>query len=348
MQRIVIHRPGGYEQLRLEQHPDPVQGDGEVLVDVAAVGVNYADCITRMGLYASAKYYVGYPITPGFEVSGHIAAVGRHVDGLQIGDAVLAVTRFNGYASKLVVPAHQVFPLPANLPLEIAAGIPAVFLTAWYALFRMARPEAGDTVLIHSAAGGVGGALVQLCKLAGCRVVAVVGAAHKVDVATDLGADAVIDKSGENLWTRAQSLAYDGYQAIFDANGVSTLRQSYEHLAPTGRLVVYGFHSMLPRGKGRPNWLALAWHYLRTPRFSPLRLTTENRSVLGFNLSFLFDKTGVFQVAMEQLLEWFAAGQLQPLPTATLPFSQAARAHQSLESGQSRGKTVLIIESGQQ
>jgi NADPH:quinone reductase-like Zn-dependent oxidoreductase len=347
MHKIVIHRPGGYGQLRLEQHPDLSPDANEVMIEVTAVGVNYADCVTRMGLYASAKYYVGYPITPGFEVSGRIAAIGKEVEGLQIGDTVLAVTRFNGYASQLVVPANQVFPLPPNLPVDIAAGVPAVFLTAWYAVFRMARPEAGDAVLIHSAAGGVGGALVQLCKLAGCKVVAVVGTAHKVDTASSLGADAVIDKSREALWPTAEKLSPDGYLAIFDANGVSTLRQSYEHLAPTGRLVVYGFHSMLPRGKGRPNWLALAWHFLRTPRFSPLRLTTENRSVMGFNLSFLFDKSGIFQQAMTQLLAWVADGRIRPLSTITLPFSRADEAHRALESGQSRGKIVLIIDTEQ-
>ena len=347
MHRIVIHRPGGYEKLRLEQHPDLSPSDDEVLIEVRAVGVNYADCVTRMGLYASAKYYVGYPITPGFEVSGYITAIGKHVEGLQVGDTVLAVTRFNGYASQLVVPASQVFPLPPNLPIDIAAGIPAVFLTAWYAVFRMARPEAGAAVLIHSAAGGVGGALVQLCKLAGCKVVAVVGATHKIDVASELGADAVIDKSREDLWPRAKTLCPDGYQAVFDANGVSTLRQSYEHLAPTGRLVVYGFHSMLPRGKGRLSWLALVWHFLRTPRFSPLRLTTENRSVMGFNLSFLFEKRSVLQQAMAELLSWFADGRIRPLSTNTLPFSDVAEAHRALESGQSKGKIVLIIDTEQ-
>ena len=344
MHKIVIHRPGGYGQLKLESHPDLHPGDGEVLINVDAIGVNYADCVTRMGLYASAKQYEGYPMTPGFEVSGRVSATGRHVSGLQAGDAVLAVTRFNAYATQLVVPANQVFPLPAKLSPEQAAGFPAVFLTAWYAVFRLARPEPGDTVLVHSAAGGVGGALVQLCKVAGCRVIAVVGATHKIDTALSHGADSVIDKSTSNLWQQAEAAAPEGYSAIFDANGVATLRESYEHLAATGRLVVYGFHSMLPRGRGKARWLALAWHYLRTPRFSPLRLTTENRSVLGFNLSFLFDKAELFHTAMLQLLGWLEEEKIRPLPVTPFSFSRAAEAHQALETGQTRGKMVLVVD----
>jgi NADPH:quinone reductase-like Zn-dependent oxidoreductase len=335
--------------LKLEQHPDLTPTDNEILVDVEAIGVNYADCVTRMGLYTSAKHYVGYPITPGFEVAGRIAAVGKNAGNCKVGDRVLAVTRFNGYASQVVVPAHQVFQLPANLSTEAAAGLPTAFLTAWYAVFVQARPESGASVLVHSAAGGVGGALVQLCKLAGCRVIAVVGAPHKIDTAMAMGADTVIDKSAEDLWAKTEMLAPDGFSAIFDANGVATLRQSYEHLAPTGRLVIYGFHSMLPLsrngGRGRPNWLKLAWAWVRTPRFNPLRLTTENRSVLGFNLSYLFDKTEVLEHAMDQLLQWIGQGKIRPLPITRVPFSRTADAHRALESGQTQGKIVLIVDT---
>lgn len=344
MHKIVIHRPGGYSRLKLEAHPDLKPGDGEVLINVDAIGVNYADCVTRMGLYASAKYYEGYPITPGFEVAGRIGLIGNRVTDLQSGDAVMAVTRFNAYATQLVVPADQVFRLPANLSTELAAGFPAVFLTAWYAVFRLARPEPGETVLVHSAAGGVGGALVQLCKVAGCRVIAVVGATHKVETALSHGADSVIDKSRDDLWAMAETLAPNGYSAIFDANGVATLRESYEHLASTGRLIVYGFHSMLPRGRGKVSWISLAWHYLRTPRFNPLRLTTENRSVLGFNLSFLFDKSKLFRSAMLQLLVWLEEGKIHPLPVTCVPLSRVVEAHQALESGQTRGKIALVVD----
>jgi NADPH:quinone reductase-like Zn-dependent oxidoreductase len=183
MRRIVIHRAGSYDQLALEDHPDPTPAPGEVLIAVEAIGVNYADVIIRWGLYASAKEFVGWPITPGFEVSGTVAAVGSEVKGWTPGDEVIAVTRFGGYASHLAVPQHQVFARPVGFSSDEAAGFPAVFLTAHYALFFLAHPRPGDTLLIHSAAGGVGGALLQLARIAGCRSLAVVGAAHKVDAA---------------------------------------------------------------------------------------------------------------------------------------------------------------------
>ena len=341
MKKVVIHKPGGYEQLKLEEHADLQPGPDEILIDVAAIGVNFADCVTRMGLYASAREYVGYPITPGFEVSGTIHSVGNDVTKFKPGARVLAVTRFNGYATQLVVKQSQVFPLPAQLSLEAAASLPAVSLTAWFAMFQLAHAQRGDTVLIHSAAGGVGGMLVQLGKIAGCKVIGVVGAAHKCATVMALGADAVIDKSSQNLWSEAERLAPDGYDIILDANGAATLKQSYQHLAAIGKLVVYGFHSMLQTRKGVPGKLRLAIDYLRTPRFSPFDLTTQNRSVLGFNLSFLFDKNHIMQQGMQQVLQWLESGELQPPGITSYPLAAVAEAHRALESGQTTGKLVL-------
>lgn len=345
MKKIVIHKPGGYRRLLIEQHPDPVPASNEILIEVAACGVNFADCVTRMGLYASARHYVGYPVTPGFEVAGTVLATGTEVSDPAIGTPVFAVTRFNGYSTRLCVPRQQLFRRPDNLSFEQAAAFPAAALTAWFALFRLAHAGPGARLLVHSAAGGVGGLLVQLGKLAGCRVTGVVGATHKVAFVEALGADAVIDKSAVDLWRAAERLAPGGFDFILDANGVATLRQSYRHLAPTGKLVVYGFHSMLVTRDGRPNRLRLAIDWLRTPRFSPFDLTTRNRSVLGFNLSFLFDHTDLLQEGMQQLLSWLADGRLR-LPSITaIPFDQVAAAHRALESGQTTGKLVLVTRS---
>jgi NADPH:quinone reductase-like Zn-dependent oxidoreductase len=343
LKRVVIHKPGGYDRLVIETCHDPVPGPGEVLIEVAAIGVNYADCVTRMGLYASARHYIGYPITPGFEVSGTVRTTGSSVTDLLPGTPVMAVTRFNGYATRVVVKRSQVVPLPASLSLEAAAGFPAVALTAWYALFALAHPRGGETVLVHSAAGGVGSMLVQLGKIANCRVIGVVGSAHKLDAVRALGADALIDKSTQDLWKQLELLAPAGCEIILDANGVSTLKQSYRHLAPTGRLVVYGFHSMLPKHGGVPNRLKLAWDYWRTPRFSPFDLTTRNRSVLGFNLSFLFELSERLEQGLQQLLGWLEQGTLAAPRISTYPFDRVADAHRDLESGQTIGKLVLVV-----
>lgn len=340
MQRIVIDRPGGYDALRLVEAPDPQPGPGEVAIAVEACGVNYADGIIRMGLYASAKELHGYPITPGFELAGRIAALGDGVSGWQVGDRAIGVTLFGGYASRIVLPVDRVFHCPSDLPAEAAAAIPTVFLTAWFMVHEQVHPRAGETWLVHSAAGGVGGALAQLGRLAGVRVVGVVGGAHKVAVARASGCEVVIDKSSEDLWARARALAPGGYDAVFDANGVSTLRGSWDHLAPMGKLLIYGFASMLPRD-GRLNGLRLAWDWLRTPRFNPLQMTQSNRSVLACNLSFLSAHAGRLAEGMRWLLTRFEAGELHAPPVTVFPLARAADAQRTIESGATVGKLVL-------
>lgn len=344
MQRILIDKPGGYDTLQLVTEPDPVPGPGEVVIACEACGVNYADGIIRMGLYASAKQLHGYPITPGFEVAGRIASVGPGVYDWQPGDEVIGLSLFNGYASHLRLPVDGVFARPPQLDWAQAATLPTVFLTAWWMIHRQVRPVPGECWLVHSAAGGVGSALLQLARLADVRAIGVVGAGHKVEHALAMGADAVIDKSRDDLWAAAREHAPDGYHAVFDANGVATLRQSYRHLAPTGRLVIYGFHSMLPRD-GRLNWLRLILDWLRTPRFNPLRMTQENRSVLAANLSFLQPHAPSLREGMLWLLERFADGRLRPLPVETFALADAAAAQQRLESGQTIGKLALLARS---
>jgi NADPH:quinone reductase-like Zn-dependent oxidoreductase len=342
MKRVVVRRAGGWDRLEIEEGPDPVPGDGEVLVRTEAAGVNFADAVVRMGLYESARKYVGWPITPGFEAAGSVASIGRGVTGVAQGARAVVLTRFGGYSTHVVVPHDQVFRVPRGFTAAEAAAFPAVFLTAYYALFELAGAKPGMRLLVHSAAGGVGGALLQLARVAKCTAVGVVGSAAKVEAARRLGADAVIDKSSEDLWRMAKRRAPDGYDAIFDANGVETLRDSYEHLGSPGRLVVYGFHSMLVRGRGRPSWPKLAVDWLRTPRFDPLRMTNDNRSVMAFNLSYLFERKASFLPVMEQLIDWAESGEIQPPQVTEVPLARVAEAHRAIESGGTTGKLVLV------
>ena len=318
MQRVIIRKPGGYDRLELIEEPDPVAGEGGGAIDVKAIGVNYADCVVRMGLYASAKKYVGWPITPGFDLAG-VTEDGRRV---------VAVTRFGAYASRVVVPEEQVFDIPDEMSFEEAAALPTAFLTAAYALFELGAPRPGKRALVHSAAGGVGSALVQLLRIAECSVAGVVGGEHKV---ASVPADRVFVRDFEGE-----------YDLVFDANGYKTLRKSYASLAPTGRLIIYGFHSMLPRTGGRPNWLKLAYGYLRTPRFNPMDMTGDNKSVLAFNLSYLFERNDLLRKMMEELLGWWGEGRIKAPAIQTFPLAEVAAAHAALESGQTVGKLVLI------
>jgi synaptic vesicle membrane protein VAT-1 len=342
VKKVVIHAAGGYDRLAIERVAVPSVAPGQVRIAVRASGVNYADIAVRMGLYSSARQYVGWPITPGFEVAGVVDAVGEGVTDLAAGDEVIAVTRFGGYASTVVVERRLVFRKPANTTFEQAAGIPAVFMTAWYALYELAHPRPGAKLLVHSAAGGVGGALLQLAKLRGAETVGVVGASAKVETARRAGADHVIDKSTQPLWREARRLAPDGYDVILDANGVSTLGDSYRHLRRPGKLVVYGFASMIPKTGGKPNWGKLALGWLRTPRFSPLEMTDASHSVLAFNLSYLFDRADLMAEGMGDLMRWFAEGKLVAPPVTTFPLDDVARAHAAIESGTTVGKLILV------
>lgn len=351
MKKIQIDRPGSFSRLRLVEASMPVPRPGHALVRTHGVGVNFADCVVRMGLYPSAEEYVGWPITPGFEFSGVIEALGparepspadQTLPALAVDDEVLGVVRFGAYATHLEVPLEQLFRKPRAMSFEVAAAIPVAALTAFYALARQGAVQPGYRVLVHSAAGGVGSALVQMARLLGCQVTAVVGSSEKVATVERLGADRVIDKSSEDLWVEAGRAAPNGFDVICDANGVETLRGSYRALRPTGRLIIYGAHTMLTRGSGRPNWLKLAWDFLRTPRFDPLSLTNDNKSVMAFNLSYLFDESHVLREAFAQVLEWYTRGDLELAELNTFGLSRAAEAHAALQSGKTRGKIVLL------
>jgi len=347
MRKIIITRPGGYGRLQIKEVSMPTPKDNQVLVAVSAAGVNFADIFVRLGLYKPGKDLVGWPITPGFEFAGHVMKCGPDVAGFEPDMPVLGVTRFGGYATHVCVPMSQIYPIAANSKFtsDQWAAFPAVFLSAYYGLFHniVLRPDM--QILVHSAAGGVGGALLQLGNIAGCRMIGVVGASHKVDVTQELGARKVIDKSRQNLWEQARHICPQGFDVIFDANGPATLKQSYQYLAPSGKLVAYGFHSMLSIHFGVANYLKLIWQYFRVPRFSPLKMTRDNRSLIAFNLAYLFDRTDLLQESMQTLIQWVEQGKIKPPPVHAYAFKDVAQAHQALESGTTVGKLILKINT---
>lgn len=346
MQKIIVRSPGSYHKLLTVDEGEPVVPEGHALVRTVSIGVNFADVVVRLGLYPSAKEFVGWPITPGFEFSGVVERLGggANPEDLRVGDRVVGVIRFGAYASQVAVPYHQLFRIPEGVGLIEAGVVPVASLTAYYALQVLGAASSGKKALVHSAAGGVGSALVQMAKILGCEVVGVVGSTSKVDYVRALGADAVIDKSREDLFGRARELHPSGFDLVFDANGAETMRESYRALRPTGRLVLYGAHSMLSRGSGRPNWLKLAWDYLRTPRFHPLDLINGNKSVMAFNLSYLFDERELLRDALTKILGWCAAGSLRIPRVDEYPLSEVARAHAALQSGKTMGKLTLVPE----
>lgn len=339
MKRILIRKPGGHAALELIEEADPAPGQGQYRVRVRAAGVNYADTIVREGYYEAAKGK--YPLTPGFEYAGIIDEAGPGASGFKVGDRVFGFSRFGGYASVQVTEPSRLRKMPEDWDFADCAALPATHFTAYHALFKVAKVTKAETVLVHSAAGGVGTALLQQARAAGCRAIGVVGSAGKVKVARDFGAEAVVVR-GPREWEELDAAAPEGFDAIFDANGVTTLKPGFKRLKSGGRLVVYGFAEILPRG-GRP-WLPLlAWNWLKVPRFSPLDMTAANRAVMGFNVVFLTERMDLAAEGFDAMARWAEDGTLKKTPLTLFPIERAADAHRALESGTTVGKVVLTF-----
>jgi NADPH:quinone reductase-like Zn-dependent oxidoreductase len=337
-ERIVITRYGGPEVLKIEPFDPAPPADDEVSIAVRAIGINFADLFCRLGLYQAAPKA---PFTPGFEVGGEVAAVGAGVDGFHPGDRVLALTRFGGYTSQLNVPAKWVRPIPNPWSFEQAAAFPVVFLTAYHGLVNVGRLAPGETVVVQSAAGGVGTAACQIAKTLGARVIGTVGSESKREIALQAGASEVVVSPRYRVWNQIRELtAGQGVDLVFDAVGGRELRSAYRTLRLGGRLVVYGFAAMMPKG-GRRNWPLIVWRWLRMPRFNPLDLTPRNLLLAGFNLVYLWKNESLFTEALAQLAKWAEQGVIRPVVGATFAFNAAPAAHALLQSRRSTGKIVL-------
>ncbi len=338
--RVVVPRPGGPGVLEVRPFDPGPPGPGEVAIEVRAIGVNYADVFCRLGLYAAAP---PFPMTPGFEVAGTVAAAGRGVTRVRPGDRVMAVTRFGGYATRVVVAERWVEPLPDGWSFVDGAAFPVAYLTAWHGLVHVGRLAAGETVVVQSAAGGVGMAACAIARALGARVIGTVGSPEKEAAARRAGAEEVVVTPRYDAWPRIRELAGGGgVDLVLDAVGGPRLRDAFEALRPVGRLVCYGFSSMTPRG-GRRNWPRLAWQFLRTPRFHPFDLVGRNRTVAGFNLVHLWDRAELFRGAMDRMLALAREGRLRPFPGPTFPFEEAGRAQEALAGRRTTGRVVLVV-----
>jgi NADPH:quinone reductase-like Zn-dependent oxidoreductase len=342
VKKIVIQKAGGYDQLQIITGPDlKIENPNDVLIQVKYSGVNYADCLVRLGVYASAKEYVGWPITPGFEVSGTVLAVGSQVTKFKAGDQVIGFTRFNGYSSQVTVPEEQVLPMPPQFNLAQGASYPSVYATAQYCLNQIFYLYPGSRIFVHSAAGGVGSALIQLAKLKGHYVVGVVGHSSKVEYTKALGCDEVLDKSATGFsWEKVKD-KFKGklFDAVYDANGFTTLNHSYDLVRSTGKLVVYGSHSLVPKSGGKLNYIKAAWGLLNTPKFDAMKMITDNKSLICFNVSFLFEEKSIVKDTVQGLIE--ASAKIKPPKVTVFKIEDVVKAHQLIESGMSTGKIVL-------
>ena len=335
MRQVWIEKTGPPEVLRLREVPDPAPESGELRIRVAFAGVNFAEVMARLGLYPDAP---SLPFVPGYEVAGTVDAVGSGVDAYQVGERVTAVTQFGGYADCVCLPPALVVRTPDSTSDEEAAALPVNYLTAHQMLHRVCAVRPGEVVLVHGAAGGVGTAATQLCGIVGARVIGTASAA-KHERLRDVGVEPVASDDPD-LTSRVRELTDGrGVDIVLDPIGGRSFRTSYELLAPGGRLCCFGVSAMAP-GR-RKNLLAALASLARMPRFGPIALMNENRSVAGVNLGHLWDETEMLVPQFEAIMKHAAAGRIRPIIDSVHDLDRASDAHERLQSRQSVGKILL-------
>lgn len=346
-----IDRPGSLERLtkRREELRSPAPGEARVRVE--AVGLNFADVFACLGLYSATPKG---SFIPGLEFAGVIDAIGgRAADEASskfaAGDRVFGVSRFGAYATHVNVPLRLLEPTPEGWSSAEAAAFPVQALTAWYGLVDQARVSAGEVVLLHSAAGGVGLLALSILRTLGARVIATVGGEEKRRFLVErrgLPHESVIRRDrrrfGEQLDEALRRAGAEGFDVVFDAVAGPYLRPGFDRLRARGRLVVYGAADFMPSGRTALDPRLLA-RYLARPRIDPLALMSQNRSVIGFNLIWLWDQAERLPDAQAALRRLCPE---PPLVGRRFPFEQALDAMGYLKSGKSIGKVILDVTTG--
>ena len=324
-------RHGPPEVLAVEERPEPRPAAGEVLIDVGAAGINFADTMARVGLYPDAPKP---PCVVGYEVAGTVAAVGPDApEGVAVGDRVVAPTRFGGYAERAVAQADGAVPLPEGLGFEQGAAIPIVYSTAWEGLIGQANLQPGERVLIHAAAGGVGIAATQIAKRHGAEVWGT-ASPGKHDAIRGFGVDHPLDYTSPG-WERG----LPAMDVIMDAIGGASFRRSYGLLRGGGRLVCFGASGVMS-GESR-NLLTAARTALRMPRFNLIKQMSDSKSVIGLNLLSLWDVRGSAARWRGPLRDLLGDGTIQPVVAEAFPFGRAPDAHRFIAERRNVGKVVL-------
>jgi NADPH:quinone reductase-like Zn-dependent oxidoreductase len=303
-----------------------------VRIAVRAAGVNFADHLARVGLYPDAPKP---PMVVGYEVAGTIEAVGDEVDAARVGERVFAGTRFGGYAEIVNVQAADAVAISDSLTFEQGAAIPVNYATAWAALHGYGSLQAGERVLIHAAAGGVGIAAIQLAKAAGAEVHGTASPGKHKRLA-ELGVDRAIDYRRDGWWK-----GLPPYDIVLDAIGGKSLKRSYELLRPGGRLVGYGASAM-QQGENRSLRTALPQLLSMLRGFNLIKQLSESKTLIGLNMLALWDDRGTLQPWIEPLSSAIADGIVQPVVHAAVPFANAAEAHRILAARENVGKVVLV------
>ncbi|MEU6893116.1 NAD(P)H-quinone oxidoreductase [Streptomyces sp. NPDC046557] len=325
MHAITIEKPGGPEALVWAEAPDPVAGQGEVLVEVAASAVNRADVLQRQGFYDPPP---GASRHPGLECSGRIVAVGQGVSGWSVGDEVCALLAGGGYAERVAIPAGQLLPVPAGVDLVTAAALPEVVTTVWSNVFMVAGLRPGETLLVHGGSSGIGTMAIQLGKAVGARVAVTAGGKEKLARCAELGADILIDYREQDFVEEIRA-ATDGAGAdvILDIVGAKYLARNLDALAVNGRLAVIGLQGGVKA--------ELNLGVLMAKRAAVTATSLRSRP--------LEEKAAIVAAVREHVWPLVSTGRVRPVVHATYPMAQAAEAHRVMESSAHVGKLLLTV-----
>jgi synaptic vesicle membrane protein VAT-1 len=337
MKQVYITGHGGPHTLQLRESPDPMPKAGELRIRVRASGINFADILARKGLYPDAPKL---PAVVGYEVSGTVDAIGASVDSRWQGREVFGLTRFQGYADTVVVPAEQLFEKPAELSHEQAAAIPVNYLTAWQLLVVMGALRAGESVLIHNAGGGVGLAAIDIARHIGATIYGTASGAKHAFL-KERGLRHAIDYRRKD-WTPELMRLTEGFgvELVLDPLGGGHWKKSYKALRHTGRLGMYGASTLTESGLIRP--LAYLKVGVTLPWFNPVGLMNANRSVFGVNLGHMWHETPKIRQWMEALLAGVAEGWVRPHVDRSFPLAQVGEAQTYIEERRNTGKVVLL------
>lgn len=333
---LIKHGPAA-QAFALRDLPAQALMPNQVRIKVEGFGLNFADVMSRLGQYRECP---PLPTVIGYEVVGTVVETGPDVSGLSVGDRVLAFTRFGGYAEEVVTDYRGVVPIPTAWPIAFATALGTQYATAWYAATYITRLHPGERVLIHAAAGGVGTALVQIAKNAGCEVWGTAGSAQKLAYLESLGVDHPInyrDKAFSSAVTKTLG-KYERLDVIFDPIGGKTSRQGFQLLGSGGRLVLYGAASLT----GKNNLVAKLRFAGQMGLYHPIQLMMRSKSILGVNMLKVGDyRPMALQQVLQEVVDGANQGLLQPKATQLFAATELYEAHTQLEQRQTTGKVAI-------
>lgn len=339
MRAAVVTHYGGPDVLRIMEVPDPIAGPEQVVVRVRVIGLNFADIFGRMGVYPGTPRP---PFVPGLEFSGEVAAVGKSVTSVSVGQKVMGYSRLGSHAEYVLVRESNLAPMPAAMTFEEAASFLATGLSAYHGIIRLANLRRGEKILVHAAAGGVGLATLQLAGDVGAEIFATAGTDEKVNLARRFGAHHAINYTTQDFSTEVLRLSSRyGVDVVMDAVGGEVFRKSWRLLAQMGRYVLYGVSSVT--GKGGLDRLKAANAFMHMRPILPTSLISANKALMGFNLGTLVGKEQYFRGAVVELVRFYERGVLRPVVGKAFPFEQIVEAHAYLQGRHSVGKVVVTV-----